>query len=108
MKCLVIITSPHGTVLSLVPKRAQHDEFAAIEFNVSGWTGECRGTEFKTEVGKGKLLLKASSSVKKDTASLLQDATGGLGAEDKISDSYCNNCPMKLKFGEIRLLRCLI
>lgn len=71
------------------------------------------GTELNTEVGKAKQepsksLPNVSSSAKKDAASLLHEATGGLGVEDKISDSYCSNWPMKPKFGEIRLRRCLM
>lgn len=94
-------------------RKSQQDEDAVIGLSFSWWTGEWMGTELNTEVGKAKhepskFLPNVSSSAKKDAASRLHEATGGLGVEDKISDSYCSNCPMKPKFGEIRLRRCLM
>lgn len=98
------LRAPHGV---------QQDEDAVIGLSFSWWTGEWMGTELNTEVGKAKhepskLLPKVSSSAKKEAASLLHEVTGGLGVEDKISDSYCSNWPMKPKFGEMRLRRCLM
>lgn len=95
------------------PHGAQQDEDAVMGLSFSWCTGEWMGTELSTEVGKAKhepskLLPRVSSSAKKDAASLLHEATGGLGVEDKISDSYCSSCPMNPKFGEMRLRRCLM
>lgn len=94
MKCscwvTVQIRGPHQ---HQSPQGVQQDEDAVIGLSFSWWTGEWMGTELNTEVGKAKhepskFLPNVSSSAKKDAASLLHEATGGLGVEDKISDSY--------------------
>ena len=41
-------------------------------------------------------------------ASPWQEGAGGVGAEGRISDSYCRSWPMKPKLGETTLLLCLM